>query len=234
MQTRDQIKANAELVIQELRPAGGMDFGYNKESVKRLEGHIEQLRLSGAFQVEETKNKLADQYGAFLGECIINCYGGDWSQWRGFWGVNVDKYNRLMPIGQVRDQMEKGLKSGISDFFRRIAELFVPVWPPPLDENISIDSSGPGVISNLFNTRFNEVMADGTFSPFYFAEELLAAKGLRKIVGEAVVQTAVLRIKRSLHEGMPTPEYLKAPEKFRKYLYSIITNVVEVMIRTRL
>jgi hypothetical protein len=41
METEEQIKTNAELFIQELRPVSGMDFGYNKESVKWLDGHIE-------------------------------------------------------------------------------------------------------------------------------------------------------------------------------------------------
>jgi hypothetical protein len=230
METREQIKANAEQVIQELHPVSGMDFGYNKESVKWLEGHIEKLRLSGALQVEETKNKLADLYGSFLGESIIQCYGGNWTLSNGFWGVQVNKYNLLRPIAIVRNQMDKGLKDGIGDYFRRIADLFVPVWPPPLDDGRgSICSSEPGVISKLFHTRFNELMADGTFSPFHFAEELLAARGQRPIVGEAVVQCAVLRIKRGLHEQMPQPAYLKDTEAFRKYLYSIITEVVKVM-----
>jgi hypothetical protein len=227
METREQIKANAELVIQELRPISGMDFGYDKKSVEWLEGHIERLRLSGAFQIEETKNKLAEMHGSFLGESIIQCYGGDWTLSNGFWGVQVNRYNLLRPIAIVRSQMDNGLKDGIGDYFRGIANLFVPVQPPPLDDGRgSICSSEPGVISKLFHTRFNELMADGTFSPFYFAEGLLADKGLRTIVGEAVVQSAVLQIKRGLHEEMPTPAYLKDTEAFRKYLYNIITEVV--------
>ncbi|HEY1663133.1 MAG TPA: hypothetical protein VGI03_12000 [Verrucomicrobiae bacterium] len=227
METQEQIKANAELVIQELRPVSGMDFGYNKESVKWLEGHLEELRRSGAFQVEETKSKMADRYGSFLGECIIRCYGGAWTLANGFWGVRVIEGNLLRPIAEIRSQMVNGLKDGISNSFRKIADLYVPVTPPPLDGRPSIYSSKSGVIAKLFDTRFNELMADGTFSVFQFAEGLLAAKGLRLSIVEAVVQRAIIRIKRDLYEDMPQPAYLKDTEGFRKYLYSIIGKVVE-------
>jgi hypothetical protein len=128
-----RIRANAELVIQELQPISGMDFGYTKKSVEWLEGYIERLRLSGAFQVEETKNKLAGMFGSFLGECIIRSYGGHWAQHDGIWSVAFDGNNCVFPIGKTWKQMDNGLEDGIGSFFRGIAVVYaghVRLQPP--------------------------------------------------------------------------------------------------------
>jgi hypothetical protein len=133
MEMREQIKANAELVIQELRSTSGMDFGYNKESVEWLEGYIERLRLSGQFQVEETKHKLAGCFGSFLGECIVRCYIGVWTQHDGIWCVAFNDDNVVFPFGKTLKQMENGLEDGIGSFFRGIAVLYdehIRLLPP--------------------------------------------------------------------------------------------------------
>jgi len=126
-ETQKHIQANAELVIQELRPVSGMDFGYTKESVVWLEGYIEQLRLSGALQVEETKDKLAGMFGSFLGECVIRCYGGHWAEREGNWCVAFDGNNCVFPIGKTAKQMNNGLEDGIGSFFRGIAVLYAGI-----------------------------------------------------------------------------------------------------------
>ncbi len=138
------LKANAERVIQELRPVSGMDFGYNKESVKWLEGHLEQLRLSGAFQVEETKNQLADLYGSFLGECIIQCYGGSWAEHDGMWGVAFDQNNIVFPFAKVAKQMDNGLEDGIGTMFRCIPVLYgKPFIPGAEDDSVPRKTKSP-------------------------------------------------------------------------------------------
>ena len=115
--------ANAELLIHELRPLSGMDFGFTGESVEWLEGHIERLRVAGQFQVEETKTKLAGMFGSFLGECIIRRYGGDWTEREGMWVVAFDGEHSVFPMGKAWQQMDHGLADGIGGFFRSIAVL---------------------------------------------------------------------------------------------------------------
>jgi hypothetical protein len=124
IETIKRIRANAEMVIQELRPLSRMDFGYNRESVEWLEGYIERLRLSGTFQVEETKNKLSGMFGSFLGECVIRCYGGHWAQHDGIWCVDFNGNNCVFPIGKTWKQMDNGLEDGIGSFFRGIAVVY--------------------------------------------------------------------------------------------------------------
>jgi hypothetical protein len=130
---KKHIKANAEMVIRELRPVSGMDFGYTGKSVEWLEGYIERLRLSGTFQVEETKDKLAGMFGSFLGECVIRHYGGDWAQHDGVWCVAFNGNNVVFPIGKTGKQMDNGLEDGIGSFFRGIAVLYaghIRLQPP--------------------------------------------------------------------------------------------------------
>lgn len=67
----EHIRANAELVIQQLRPLSNINFGYTRDSVEWLEGYIERLRDSGEFNDAEAKNNLTSVLGSFLGECPV-------------------------------------------------------------------------------------------------------------------------------------------------------------------
>jgi len=117
----EHIRANAEMVIQELRPLSGIDFGYTRESVEWLEGYIERLRSSGEFDNAETKYKLMSVFGSFLGECLVRCYGGTWQEHgEGDWCVTFENGTRAFPFTKVRKQMENGPCDGIESFFRAI------------------------------------------------------------------------------------------------------------------
>jgi len=120
----ENIRANAELVIQQVRSLSGSDVGYTQESVKWLEGYIERLRTSGAFESEDTKNKLTSVFGSFLGECIVRCYGGTWKQRDGVWCVAFDDKNIAFPLAKVAKQMENGLEDGIASYFSVIPIVF--------------------------------------------------------------------------------------------------------------
>jgi hypothetical protein len=66
----DQIRANAALVVSQLRPLSGFDFGLDERSVAWVEGFIERQRARGA------ADGLADVLGSYLGEAIIAAGGG--------------------------------------------------------------------------------------------------------------------------------------------------------------
>ena len=118
------IRANAELVLQELRQLSGIDFGYTKESVEWLEGYIERLRNSGQFDDVETRNRLTSVFGCFLGECVIRCYGGEWKQHEGHWCVAFRDGDMAFPFAKVAKQFDGGGLDGISSFFRVIPIIF--------------------------------------------------------------------------------------------------------------
>jgi hypothetical protein len=114
----EDIKANAELVVEQLRPLSGIDFGYTQESVEWLEGYIERLRNSGEFESDRTKNKLTSVFGSFLGECIVRCYGGTWRQHEaGIWCVAFNDDNIAFPFAKVAKQIDNGLEDSIASFF---------------------------------------------------------------------------------------------------------------------
>ena len=118
------LRANADLVLQELRQLSSIDFGYTKESVEWLEGYIERLRNSGEFDDVETRNKLISVFGCFLGECVIRCYGGEWRQHEATWCVAFENGDMAFPFAKVAKQFDNGLMDGISSFLRVIPIIF--------------------------------------------------------------------------------------------------------------
>ena len=116
----ENIKKNAQMVIEQLRPISQIDFGYNRESVKWLEGYIERQRQRDKFQAETNRKKLTSTLGSFLGECIIHCYGGRWVNHDGCWGVAIGEDFIAYPLNKVGKQMENGLEDGIDSFFTNI------------------------------------------------------------------------------------------------------------------
>jgi hypothetical protein len=120
----ERIKANAEMAIEKFRPVSGMDFGYNRESVVWLEGYIERMRQSDKFKDRATYEKLANVFGSFLGECVVKCYGGAWTEREGDWCVAFDSRNVVFPFAKVAKQMENGREDGIGSFFTIIPEVF--------------------------------------------------------------------------------------------------------------
>jgi hypothetical protein len=119
-----QIKANARMLIWQLRPLSSAGFGLNRESVDWLEGYIEQLRQKGQLSDTDRRERLAGVFGSFLGECIIECHGGNWVQREGAWCVAFDDKNAAFPFAKVVKQMENGVGDGIGGFFRAVPVVF--------------------------------------------------------------------------------------------------------------
>jgi hypothetical protein len=119
----ENIKKNAELAIEQLRPLSQMDFGYNLSSVKWLEGYIERLRSSGELDDEAKRKGLSNVLGSFLGECIVRCYGGRWVKQDGMWGVSIGDDFIAYPFNKIGKQMENGPEDSIDSFFTSIPVL---------------------------------------------------------------------------------------------------------------
>jgi hypothetical protein len=112
MTPTEKIRANAELVVGQLRQASGMeDFGYNAESVAWLDGFTDRQRARPGFG-GEAAGRMSQTLGSFLGECVIRCYGGEWQEQEGTWAVAFDGGHAVFPFNKVRKQFDHGAGDG--------------------------------------------------------------------------------------------------------------------------
>lgn len=113
------IKENAALAIRTLGPCSKLDFGLNAESVAWVEGFIERQRTRPDFD-GPLADRLTDVLGSFLGECLIETYGGRWELIDGRWGVRLPNGIAAFPFSKVYKQLDEGLAGGesIASFYR--------------------------------------------------------------------------------------------------------------------
>lgn len=111
----DAIRANAQLAVDKFRSLSdlGLRFGYNRDSVKWVDGFIERER-SKPEATADSVAQLVGLIGSYLGECIINEYGGVWRQHEDSWGIFFDNANAVFPFRKVQKQFQDGLKGGDS------------------------------------------------------------------------------------------------------------------------
>ena len=119
-QYEEQIRANVRLVIRELGPLSGIEFGLNRESVEWVEGFIERQRGRPDFD-ENSVDGLVSTLGSFLGECIAADTGGTWrwSEEQQSLGVAFPAGGMAFPFAKVRKLYLHGLEAGesISSFY---------------------------------------------------------------------------------------------------------------------
>jgi len=96
---------------------------YNAESIKFLEGFIERNKAN--FNQEDAKG-LINSIGSFLGQCIIENYGGHWERdsETGIVAVGFDDKNKAFPFAKVSKQFENGLEDSIYSFYTIIPTIF--------------------------------------------------------------------------------------------------------------
>jgi hypothetical protein len=117
----ESIKHNARLVVEQMVQVSGFTFGYNAASVSWLDGYINRIRV----EIDQaTTDRLISVFGSYLGECVINCYGGYWEEEEGQWRVSFDERNGVYPFAKVRKQFENGAEDSIKSFFKIIPIVF--------------------------------------------------------------------------------------------------------------
>jgi hypothetical protein len=126
MATKEQIAANAELVIEQVGKLLGVSLDYDEKSLEWLDGYIDRNRKN--FD-EEMKDKLVSVFGSFLGECVCRNYDGEWIEDNGQWAVRVgEEPNQIIafPLGKARKLFENSLEGGdsIAGFYRVLPYLF--------------------------------------------------------------------------------------------------------------
>ena len=125
MTPQEMIRANAEMVVAQLRQASGMDdFGYNAESVAWLDAFIERQRVRPEFADAGAAERMSQTLGSFLGECVVRCHGGEWREVDGSWAVDFGGGNAAFPFNKVRKQFANGAGDGVNSWFESIPLIF--------------------------------------------------------------------------------------------------------------
>jgi hypothetical protein len=109
------IRANAELVIRMFSKETAFEFGYNTESVKWLDEYIEHIRQNQ--WTEEEFNQLVSNLGSYLGEAIINSFGGAWTVDQRGWAIRWDDFNLVYPFIKVARHLNHGQTDSIYSFY---------------------------------------------------------------------------------------------------------------------
>jgi|SRR5438105_1559691 len=114
-ETRKNIRANSDIVVQQLGPHSGIAFGLNRPSVEWVDGFVERQRQRPDFD-DQAKSGLVNRLGSFLGECIVANTKGSWAwiESQGTVGVQFPNGNCVFPFNKVAKQFDNGRTGGDS------------------------------------------------------------------------------------------------------------------------
>ncbi|HEV3384644.1 MAG TPA: hypothetical protein VG097_07505 [Gemmata sp.] len=117
----ERFRANAELVVSIARKQLGVEVGMDEAGVRWLDGYIQRQHEQGN---PANRDGLVSTLGSYLGECIIQCFGGQWAEIDGAWCVQFSEGNAAYPLTKVRKQLENGAGDSVLSFFTAIPVLF--------------------------------------------------------------------------------------------------------------
>jgi hypothetical protein len=107
-------------LANEVKTSLGINF--DEKGVKYLEGFIERTKSQIA---KEEWGGLINSCGAFLGQSIIEQYGGEWStEENGQISISFDENNKVFPFSKVSKQFDNGLEDSIYSFYSIIPKIF--------------------------------------------------------------------------------------------------------------
>jgi hypothetical protein len=113
MTVQEQIRANADMVVEQLHEVSGIsNFGYNAESVAWVDGFIEGQRVRPDLD-DVAIHQMSQNLGSYLGECVITCHGGEWQQQEGTWAIAFNTNNAVFPLNNVRKQFVNGSEDSV-------------------------------------------------------------------------------------------------------------------------
>jgi hypothetical protein len=117
----DQIRAQAALVVDLAREQLGVPLDYDEAGVQWLDGYIGRLRNTPGVP---PRDRLVAMFGAYLGECIIRCYGGSWDLVDDGWAVRFDEQNGVFPFSKVAKHIADGDEDSVLGFFQLIPKVY--------------------------------------------------------------------------------------------------------------
>ena len=93
---------------------------YDADAVQRLVEFIEAQRPS---LTPATREGVVMALGCFLGQCLVDTYGGTWAQGPdGTTGVGVRQHSFFNPFYRISQQLDKGQPESVAAFFAGIPD----------------------------------------------------------------------------------------------------------------
>lgn len=117
------ILENAELVLKHFQKLTDFEFGYDSQSVKWVDGYLNRLRANDDLD-EDLQKSLVNTIGSYLGQCIIESFGGEWARSDGLLGIKFGDNNWAFPFSKVEKHLTNGSEDSIYSFFTCIPIVF--------------------------------------------------------------------------------------------------------------
>jgi len=115
------IRANAELVRTVARDTFGVALDYDETGVRWLDQYIDAQREEAS---PETRARLPNTLGAFLGECVRLNFRGQWIQDPAMgWSIAITDAFTVYPFNKVQKQLENGNGDSVLAFYASIGPL---------------------------------------------------------------------------------------------------------------
>ena len=93
---------------------------FDAAAVQRLDAFIEGQR---AIIKEAERQGVITALGCFLGQCLVDTYGGTWAQDpQGVTGVGINQTSFFNPFYRVSEQLTQGPAQSVTAFFAGIPE----------------------------------------------------------------------------------------------------------------
>jgi hypothetical protein len=121
--TLQQIRANAAWGVENFgKPSGIEPFAYTAESVEYLEQCL--VRQEAVFKASELSiNKYVHLLGAYLGECILANYGGEWQESPQGLAIFIQTKTQahwLHPFHKVYNRITSGSEDNLGFYFSKL------------------------------------------------------------------------------------------------------------------
>ncbi|MEZ5307176.1 MAG: hypothetical protein R2684_08540 [Pyrinomonadaceae bacterium] len=117
----ERIKHNAELVRKVAGEQLDVEVGYDLAGVKWLDGYTQRQ-----FENDKTENVdgLVSTLGSYLGECIVQTYGGTWAHSDYGWCVEFSNGNAVFPFAKIEKHLRNGSDDSVLSLFETIPLVF--------------------------------------------------------------------------------------------------------------
>lgn len=115
------IRTNAELFRRVAMEHMSVDLNYDLEGVRWLDGFIDRQRDGAS---DNSKAKLPNTAGSYLGECIRRTFGGKWVQHPEYgWSVQITDSLSAYPFNKVHKQLVNPEGDSVLGLFTAIGPL---------------------------------------------------------------------------------------------------------------